>query len=118
MQGALGFGLLPIGMDASDVGLSFGRSRRSWERVGGSLVGGARRGSKTCGWMMDGRAGPFLANSPINMAAGPGSRKNATGPPPLVDWFGLSRIPSIHEPGASVKIAHPTRVVKLPGSLF
>lgn len=30
-----------------------------WERVGGSLVVGARRGSKTCGWMMDGRAGLY-----------------------------------------------------------
>lgn len=48
MQGALGFGLLPIGMDASDVGLSFGRSRRSCGsesvvRWLVELVAGARR---------------------------------------------------------------------------
>lgn len=119
MQGALGFGLLPIGMDASDVGLSLvGRVAR----VGASRwFAGCWSSSREQDVRVDDGRSRWPLFWPIrhlNMAAGPGSRKHATGLPPLVDWFGLSRIPSIHEPGASVKIAHPTRVVELPGSLF
>lgn len=87
MQGALGFGLLPIGMDASDVGLSL---------VGRIARVGASRWFAGC-WSSsreqdvrvdDGRSrGPFLwPIRHLNMAAGPGSRSDVTGPPPLVDW--------------------------------
>ncbi|KAI0652461.1 hypothetical protein C8Q79DRAFT_101500 [Trametes meyenii] len=81
--------------------------------------GGARRGSKT--WI-DGRTRELFLRSicPLNPAIDPLARALDARSfcPSLVDWFGLSRTPTIHEPGASVKVAHLTRVAQAARFFF
>ncbi|KAI9057766.1 hypothetical protein FKP32DRAFT_1597990 [Trametes sanguinea] len=109
-------------MDALDVGLSIvGRVAR----VGGTS--GWFAGYRFTSWEQDvrvkeadERAGPFVVGHPS--CDQPLARARTTARPLLatpVASFGLSRTPSIHGPGANIKITYPTRVTaRMPGSSF